>query len=74
MPPSSFLDKTLGARCEIQLRLKEDLLEIKSDPLKRGFSKTVLVVDDHEQIRKMLATAFLFDGFKKCGEAALSVS
>jgi len=45
-------------------------LEVESDPRKRGFGKTVLVVDDHATIRKMLATAFLSDGFKKCGEAA----
>jgi two-component system chemotaxis response regulator CheY len=44
-------------------------LEVESDPRKRGFGKTVLVVDDHAPIRKMLATAFLSDGFKKCGEA-----
>ena len=45
-------------------------MEVESDPRKRGFGKTVLVVDDHATIRKMLATAFLSDGFKKCGEAA----
>jgi two-component system, chemotaxis family, chemotaxis protein CheY len=28
-----------------------------------------LVVDDNAPIRKMLATAFLSDGFKTCGEA-----
>jgi len=44
-------------------------LEVESDPRKRGFGKTVLVVDDHAPIRKMLATAFLSDGFNKCGEA-----
>ena len=29
-----------------------------------------MVVDDYATIRKMLATAFLSDGFKTCGEAA----
>ena len=45
-------------------------MEVGTHPRKRGFGKTVLVVDDHAAIRKMLATAFLSDGFKKCGEAA----
>jgi CheY-like chemotaxis protein len=45
-------------------------LKVESDSRKRGFGKTVLVVDDHASIRKILATAFLSDGFKKCGEAA----
>ena len=44
-------------------------MQVETDPRKRGFGKTVLVVDDHATIRKMLATAFLSDGFKKCGEA-----
>jgi two-component system, chemotaxis family, chemotaxis protein CheY len=44
-------------------------VEIKSDPLKRGVGKTVLVVDDNASIRKMLAAAFLSDGFETCGEA-----
>jgi chemotaxis response regulator CheB len=44
-------------------------VEIESDPKKRGIGKTVLVVDDHDMIRKMLAAAFLSDGFKTCGEA-----
>jgi len=44
-------------------------VEIESDPKKRGIGKTVLVVDDHAMIRKMLAAAFLSDGFKTCGEA-----
>ena len=44
-------------------------MEIESDPKKRGIGKTVLVVDDHAMIRKMLAAAFLSDGFKTCGEA-----
>jgi len=50
--------------------MKEVLLEIESDPRKRGIGKTVLVVDDNASIRKLLAAAFLSDGFKKCGEAA----
>ena len=45
-------------------------MKVESDPRKRGFGKTVLVVDDHASIRKILATAFLSDGFKRCGEAA----
>ena len=45
-------------------------MEVETDPRKRGFGKTVLVVDDHATIRKLLAKAFLSDGFKKCGEAA----
>lgn len=32
--------------------------------------ETVLVVDDNAPIRKMLVTAFLSDGFKRCVEAA----
>ena len=44
-------------------------MEIQSDPRKRGAGKTVLVVDDNAEIRKMLASAFLADGFKTCGEA-----
>ena len=44
-------------------------MEIESDPKKRGAGKTVLVVDDNAAIRKMLADAFLSDGFKTCAEA-----
>ena len=44
-------------------------MEIERDPKKRGAGKTVLVVDDNAAIRKMLASAFLSDGFKTCGEA-----
>ena len=44
-------------------------MEIESDPKKRGIGKTVLVVDDHAMIRKMLAAAFLSDGFKTCVQA-----
>ena len=44
-------------------------MKIESNPKKRGAGKTVLVVDDNPAIRKMLASAFLSDGFKTCGEA-----
>jgi two-component system, chemotaxis family, chemotaxis protein CheY len=44
-------------------------VKIESDPKKRGFGKVVLVVDDNSAIRKMLAAAFLSNGFKTCGEA-----
>ncbi len=44
-------------------------MEIESDPRKRGIGKTALVVDDNAAIRKMVARAFLSDGFKTCGEA-----
>jgi len=44
-------------------------MEIESDPKKRGVGKTVLVVDDSPMIRKLLAAAFLSDGFKTCAEA-----
>jgi two-component system chemotaxis response regulator CheY len=44
-------------------------VEIEIDPKKRGAGKTVLVVDDNSAIRKMLASAFLSDGFKTCAEA-----
>lgn len=42
---------------------------VKKDPKKHGVGRTVLVVDDNATIRQMLATAFLSDGFKTCGEA-----
>jgi two-component system chemotaxis response regulator CheY len=42
---------------------------IQSDRRQRGAGKTVLVVDDNAAIRKILASAFLSDGFKMCGEA-----
>jgi two-component system chemotaxis response regulator CheY len=44
-------------------------VKIESDPKKRGFGKIVLVVDDNSAIRKLLAAAFLSNGFKTCGEA-----
>lgn len=43
--------------------------DIRSDPKKPGTGKCVLLIDDHAEIRKMLATAFLSDGFKTCSEA-----
>ena len=44
-------------------------MERETDPKKPGIGKTVLVVDDNAAIRKMLATAFLSEGFKTCSEA-----
>jgi two-component system, chemotaxis family, chemotaxis protein CheY len=44
-------------------------VKIERDLGKRGVGKTVLVVDDNAAIRKMLAAAFLSDGFKTCAEA-----
>jgi CheY-like chemotaxis protein len=44
-------------------------MERETDPKKPGIDKTVLVVDDNAAIRKMVATAFLSDGFKTCVEA-----
>jgi CheY-like chemotaxis protein len=44
-------------------------VETEFDLPKCGAGKTVLVVDDSAVIRKMLATAFLSDGFKVCAEA-----
>jgi CheY-like chemotaxis protein len=44
-------------------------MESETDPKKPGIGKTVLVVDDNAAIRKMLATAFLSEGFKTCSEA-----
>ena len=43
--------------------------EIQRDPKKQGVGKTVVVIDDHAEIRRMVAAAFLSDGFKTCGEA-----
>jgi CheY-like chemotaxis protein len=44
-------------------------MEIERDAKKRGFGKTILVVDDNAAIRKKLAAAFLSDGFETCAEA-----
>jgi CheY-like chemotaxis protein len=49
---------------------RRNLLEVDSAPRKRGFGRTVLVVDDNVPIRKMLATTFLSEGFETCGQAA----
>lgn len=43
-------------------------VKIETDPKKRR-GKTVLIVEDNAIIRKMIADAFLSDGFKTCGEA-----
>jgi len=43
-------------------------VEIERDPKKRR-GKTVLVVEDNAVVRKMIAAAFLSDGFKTCVEA-----
>jgi len=60
----------VGTLRDLQCALERGTLEVEIDPRKRGLGKTVLVVDDNALIRKMLATAFLSDGFKTCGEAA----
>jgi CheY-like chemotaxis protein len=44
-------------------------MEHETDPQKTCIGKTVLVVDDSAVIRKMLASAFLSDGFETCIEA-----
>jgi two-component system chemotaxis response regulator CheY len=45
-------------------------VEIESRPIKKlGVGKTVLIVDDNAAIRKMMAAAFLSDGFRLCLEA-----
>lgn len=56
--------------CRNWVAVERGTLEIEGYSGKRGAGKTVLIVDDHAPIRKMLASAFLSDGFKKCGEAA----
>ena len=43
-------------------------VKIETDPKKRD-GKTALIVEDNAVIRKMIADAFLSDGFKTCGEA-----
>ena len=43
-------------------------MKIKTDPTKRGIGKVVLIVDDSDIIRKIVADAFLSDGFKTCVE------
>jgi CheY-like chemotaxis protein len=44
-------------------------VEVESDPKKRGVGKTVLIVDDNAALRKVMAAAFLSDGFETCAEA-----
>jgi CheY-like chemotaxis protein len=44
-------------------------VNIKTIPKERGVGKTALVVDDNATIRKMLAVAFLSDGFTTCVQA-----
>lgn len=44
-------------------------MQIDVDTKKHGVGKTVLVVDDNAAVRKMIAGAFLSDGFKTCREA-----
>ena len=44
-------------------------MQIDVDAKKHGVGKTVLVVDDNAAVRKMIAGAFLSDGFATCGEA-----
>jgi chemotaxis response regulator CheB len=44
-------------------------VQVKSDPKRRGAGESVLVFDDNPAIRKLLAYAFLSDGFKTCAEA-----
>jgi CheY-like chemotaxis protein len=46
----------------------EHVQRVKSAP-EKSVGKTVLVVDDNATIRKMIAAAFLSDGFKTCVEA-----
>lgn len=44
-------------------------MKIIIDSEKCGVGKTVLVVDDNARIRKLLAVAFLSDGFTTCVQA-----
>lgn len=44
-------------------------MQIDVDAKKHGVGKVVLVVDDNAAVRKMIAGAFLSDGFATCGEA-----
>lgn len=43
-------------------------MEIHTEPNKRG-GKTVLVVEDNATVRKMIAAAFMSNGFRTCVEA-----
>jgi CheY-like chemotaxis protein len=51
----------------LSLSEKQDTVVIKEGGQERG--KTVLVVDDNAAVRRTLARAFLFHGFKTCIEA-----
>jgi CheY-like chemotaxis protein len=53
------------ARCSAT----EYAVKIIIDSEKCGVGKTVLVVDDNARIRKLLAVAFLSDGFTTCVQA-----
>jgi two-component system, chemotaxis family, chemotaxis protein CheY len=44
-------------------------VEIDVKASKRGAGKTVLVVDDNPAMRRIIADAFLSDGFDMCGQA-----
>jgi len=44
-------------------------VKIINDPEKRSVGKTALVVDDNARVRKLLAVAFLSDGFTTCVQA-----
>lgn len=44
-------------------------MQAESALYKRGFDKTVLIVDDNPPVRKTLVAAFKSDGFKVCAEA-----
>jgi two-component system chemotaxis response regulator CheY len=41
-------------------------VEFEKPPKKRGAGKTVLIVDDNAVIRKLIAEAFMSDGFQTC--------
>jgi two-component system, chemotaxis family, chemotaxis protein CheY len=41
-------------------------VEFEKNPKKRGAGKTVLIVDDNAVIRKLIAEAFMSDGFQTC--------
>jgi len=44
-------------------------MKTEKDPRKWGAGKAALIVDDSPRIRKMIAEAFLADGFEMCAEA-----
>jgi len=59
----------LATTAPLTRRTPEARVQIDVDTKKHGVGKTVLVVDDNAAVRKMIAGAFLSDGFKTCGEA-----